>query len=419
MTRKMRLLTTIMTLTFTMNIVGAGDFFLLKKLPDYSCVKYENNTLTFPGNRSHFISLYSQIDSMLYSNSGQISILHIGGSHVQAGFFGDQMRRNLSDSISGTHCGKGVLFPFKAMKTNAPTNYRISVTGKWNRTRCVDRSLSLELGITGAAISSRDSLASIYFNLNPNDTVDIWKYNSLTLFIEDSLDCVNPLLICGNDTISVTNSSSGFATFQLPYETSDGTIIFPNIETSPITIRGLFPQNDRMGIVYHEAGINGASVQSWLKCSHFEQDLAQIIPDLVILAVGINDANVPPARFDAELFKRNYRKLIDRIKKINPNCAFIFVTNNDCRLNIRKYRKRFNPNTEKVEKIFFELAEEYDGAIWNLYRIMGGARSANTCYKTNLMHRDRIHFTRAGYELLGDLLYNALITDYLETGGDN
>lgn len=50
---------------------------------------------------------------------------------------------------------------------------------------------------------------------------------------------------------------------------------------------------------------------------------------------------------------------------------------------------------------------------------MGGARSANTWYKTNLMHSDRIHFTRAGYELLGDLLYNALITDYLETGGDN
>ena len=30
-----------------------------------------------------------------------------------------------------------------------------------------------------------------------------------------------------------------------------------------------------------------------------------------------------------------------------------------------------------------------------------------------LIRHDRLHFTHQGYELLGDLLYNALLTDYL------
>ena len=65
-----------------------------------------------------------------------------------------------------------------------------------------------------------------------------------------------------------------------------------------------------------------------------------------------------------------------------------------------------------------ELAAEYGGAVWDQYAIMGGSRSSALWRGKGLMRPDRIHFTAEGYRLVGDLLYNALITDYLETNGN-
>ena len=185
------------------------------------------------------------------------------------------------------------------------------------------------------------------------------------------------------------------------------------------TLTGIVPENGRDGITYHATGINGADVPAWLRCGHLERDLRLVHPDLAIFGIGINDANVPPGRFDPEAFKANYRQLIALFQAANPHCALLFVTNNDCLLNLgRRYGKRTNPNTARVALAMKELAAEYGGAVWDQYAIMGGSRSSALWRGKGLMRPDRIHFTAEGYRLVGDLLYNALITDYLETNGN-
>ena len=59
-----------------------------------------------------------------------------------------------------------------------------------------------------------------------------------------------------------------------------------------------------------------------------------------------------------------------------------------------------------------ELAAEYGGAIFDCYGLMGGQASSNAWVRAGLQRRDHIHFSRQGYELWGDLLYNALMTAY-------
>ncbi|HIE15346.1 MAG TPA: hypothetical protein EYP69_00300, partial [Bacteroidales bacterium] len=56
-----------------------------------------------------------------------------------------------------------------------------------------------------------------------------------------------------------------------------------------------------------------------------------------------------------------------------------------------------------------EVAKKYNLAVWNLYKIMGGFNSSQKWYLMNLMKRDRIHFTRKGYELKGDLFFSAFL----------
>jgi hypothetical protein len=43
---------------------------------------------------------------------------------------------------------------------------------------------------------------------------------------------------------------------------------------------------------------------------------------------------------------------------------------------------------------------------------MGGLNSVVLWEKNNLAQRDKIHFTREGYLLLGDLFFNALMNNF-------
>ena len=73
-----------------------------------------------------------------------------------------------------------------------------------------------------------------------------------------------------------------------------------------------------------------------------------------------------------------------------------------------------NPNGKVVQQAFKERAKDYGGAVWDQFDVMGGLKSMQAWEKAGLAQKDKIHFTRDGYQLMGDLLYNALITDYLE-----
>ena len=61
-----------------------------------------------------------------------------------------------------------------------------------------------------------------------------------------------------------------------------------------------------------------------------------------------------------------------------------------------------------------EMGKDYNAAVWNQFDIMGGLKSMEEWEKAGLAKKDKVHFTNEGYKLLGDLLYNALITRYIE-----
>ena len=192
-------------------------------------------------------------------------------------------------------------------------------------------------------------------------------------------------------------------------------------DSARFVIRGIYPEGGEQRIVYTESGVNGASVPSWLRCDLLKEELSRICPpDLVIFGIGINDANVPPSRFNVEAFKASYRNLMDELRNVNPDVCFLFITNNDCWLRFGRQRRTMNRNTQKVEQAMMELASESNGAVWNQFRIMGGYGSSNRWVNARLMKRDHIHFLREGYELLADLLYNAIQASPIPSkGGEN
>jgi lysophospholipase L1-like esterase len=92
--------------------------------------------------------------------------------------------------------------------------------------------------------------------------------------------------------------------------------------------------------------------------------------------------------------------------------SFIFVTNNDTYYN-RKYPNR---NALKVQEVMQNLAEKHNGAVYDMFAIMGGLGSIDDWRDNNLAAKDRIHLTKRGYELQADLMFEAFrnsFGDYL------
>jgi lysophospholipase L1-like esterase len=384
-------------------------------LPEYSFIDYSYNAIQVPGEDSTRLNRFFQkIDTLLQEGRGRINMLHIGGSHVQADLFSHAMRRNLDILNGDFQTPRGLVFPFSVAKTNNPANYKVTYSGQWNAVRNVQRNREIPLGMSGIAVYTSDPSAQINIFLN-SDENRRWELTQLRLlgYVEDGSDGVMPVLYYNNDTIAgYLDLITKTYLFDLPESDYAFSVGFIQTDTVPHTfvVNGFIPEKETPGIVYHSIGINGASVSSYLNSENFEEELHLLEPDLIIFAIGINDAIAKD--FAKEGFCRNYDALIEKIERVNPDCAYVFITNNDSFRRISRRKYRVNTNGPVARKAFYQLAEEHQGGVWDLFSMMGGLRSMQRWQLSGLAQRDKVHFTKEGYRLIGDLFYNAFVDYY-------
>ena len=393
---------------------------LLKPVDDLVFANFDRNQLLYPGDSLAMERFFTKMDSVLFLGKGNVSIMHIGGSHVQAGVFTQQFRNDLLGITPDLIGGQYFIFPFAAGGTNNPSHYRVSSTGTWDYCRnAVRKETDKRMGLAGAAITTSDVNASVSIvsrerrlsAFSPN-----YEFKKVTLIGFSETENVTPVLGYKGTTIKgIHDASQDTYTFLLPALTDSVNIFFESMQ-GEFTLTGMLLENGMPGISVHGVGVNGAAVPSYLRCDDFERDLKLIRPDLVIFGIGINDA--AGTDFDVEQFKRNYDELIRIIKRVNPDCALLFVTNNDSfkyvRVRKRKGRYEVNTNGFLVEKAFLELGKKYNAAVWDQFDVMGGLYSMRNWENAGLAQKDKVHFTSEGYKLIGDLLYNALISRYIE-----
>jgi lysophospholipase L1-like esterase len=263
------------------------------------------------------------------------------------------------------------------------------------------------LGITGIAVYTLDSISEI--RIVHRDSLTKFNTTKITLLgFSDEDEVTIPILWIDNENF--LPSTINFDKRQFVYEDISATDSFAFYlmmeEGMTFTITGILLENENPGITYHSIGVNGASVNAFLRCEHFEEEIPLLAPDMVIFGLGINDAG--EATYNPAAFKENYLTLAHRFKKVNPNCFFVFITNNDSYKKVGK-KYQVNENALTVQKIMYELADELGGAVFDQFAIMGGLRSMEKWRLAKLAQNDRVHFTKAGYELMGKLLYNAII----------
>lgn len=437
-TRFLTILSSCLLLLSTNVPLSAQSVAAKTELPEEVIAK--NTHLRFPGENVAFKGFFGKLNALRKAKAEgrslfkapDINIFHIGGSHVQAGELSNTIRMRIEPTSD-----RGLLFPFRAIKTNGPNSYRFDYTGMWKGSRNVSQQPDAELGLAGAAAITSDKNATITLELRDGGK---WNFQQLLVLGETSDDSVVPFLttqmgdtLLADPILSKIADVEGTWCFQLIRPDSIATLhvkgltrtvsekqnratYLPFEDQHYFVLRGMMPITGRRGVTYTESGVNGASLPSWERCTrHFDQELSLLPPDLAIFGVGINDAFVPENEFDPEDFKQRYRNLVARIRAVSPDCCFLWITNNDCAKRVGRGRKaRYVPNKNgvRVQKAMEELAKEFDGAVFDVYAFMGGLGSANKWVKAGLMKTDHIHFTKEGYQLIGNLLADAIFEEY-------
>ena len=387
---------------------------LMKEVPNYSFAHFERNRILYPGDSLPMERFFQKLDSVLFLGDGNVSIMHIGGSHVQAGVFTQQFRDNLLSIGTDLIGGQSFVFPFTAGNTNNPSYYMVKYTGTWDYCRnAVKTEFKKRLGLAGAAVTTVDSIGSISIITReryPSDMPPTFDFNKVTILGYSETENKEPM-VSYDGTVIQAGTNQPFYTFNLPSCTDSVCILFDSVP-GEFTITGILLESEKSGINVHGVGVNGASVPSYLRCDDFERDLALIKPDLIIFGIGINDA--AEKDFDKWIFKQNYKELIKIIQRVNPDCALLFMTNNDSFKRIKKNKYQVNENGLVAQQAFMEMAKNYNAAVWDQFDVMGGLNSMKAWEDAGLAKKDKVHFTNEGYRLLGDLLYNALIDRYIE-----
>lgn len=348
---------------------------------------------------NHHANQIINLRPVFFSNISPLKIIHIGDSHVQAGFLTHELSRLLSKKFGLNDISVGVVFPFSVLGTNDPAGYKSYHTGKWSYEKANGSKISFGAGLFGSCIHTSDTNATLAFKVLPVKNLNN-RFDRVGIFYISKSFQSFPL-IEGCKSIK-TDSLNGYIEYALPAEVDSIRIQFSKAEKFGITINGVLLINSKSKIMCSSTGLNGATVSGYLKATLLPKQLRLITPQLVLLTLGTNDAysNV----FSNPLFCKDLDSMLTEIKRALPNSQLVMITPNDHLLK----RTFLNPNLILVKNTILSVASKHDIAVWDFHQLMGGEGSIYRWIRFGMASTDGIHLKPSGYRYQAELLFRAL-----------
>lgn len=373
----------------------------------YDFINYDANELhSYEDNNLN--KFFGKMDNLILTGNTKINILHIGDSHIQGGSITNKLRERFQTFAPGLNGGRGFLFPYTLAKTNSPQNYSIRYSGSWSGCRNVESNKNCLLGFSGISATTYSAKASVTISLNPPEGIK-WDFNKIRIFHNEN---TSYLIYPQNADInknSVIIRHEHYTEINLNDYHEEITVQFTKSDVgteNSFVLYGISLDNDDPGIAYHTAGVNGAEVSSYIRCGLFSEHIKPIEPDLIIISLGTNDAYVK--NFDENDFRMKYDTLLTMINTALPNSAIILTTPGD---NYRR-RRYINKSNYKAAEAIHSIAKAKNLTVWDYYEVMGGLKSIASWYRMGLTARDRLHYTKSGYELQANLFFDAFLKEY-------
>ncbi|MDR2466508.1 MAG: GDSL-type esterase/lipase family protein [Prevotellaceae bacterium] len=327
-----------------------------------------------------------------------VSVVHIGDSHIQADFMTGTTRKLMNHYFGNP--GRGLVSPNRLMKSNNGRHYKISSATQWAHSFVV-RPTAVPIGITGLGLKSYGRTAQVSLLTVDESFPGEWDFNSITAY--GDFESSDAYIREAESSVLIDHYAKSFA---LDHLTNQIDIDFVSPDKKEICFFGLNLSNGHRGVFYHSIGINGACFGHYSNKAGFYEQLPSLAPELVIVSMGTNESM---RAFNYSQFYNEIAEFVNRIEKAAPNVTVLLTTPPET-----YSRNRHTPNQRMVQirKTIVDFAENNGYPYWDLFSITGGKGSAPEWNRKQLLTRDKIHFTRRGYEYQGELLFEALMKSY-------
>lgn len=425
---------------------------------------YENSDII---NAEILNPVFEKLYQIKKENKGKVRIVHMGDSHIQADFLTGAARTNLQTTFG--NAGLGFLFPHKLIKTNG--NYLAQYkSNTWFKSYRVTKPVDNEpVGVSGYSLSTSSSSFAIEVNLPDNKNlahaVKILTPNNESMFnlgfssriislggnskkatvhkiktgetlsgiaskynlsisqlknannlSTNSIRAGKVLKIPNQVAVDTSLDMSLFSIQNLIKETTAHTFrsnqsfskfyLLPSGSFNTYTLNGLVIENDSPGITYSGIGVNSARYSDFNKYDLIFEQLQVLEPDVIVVGFGTNESF---DKLNQEDYIKAFNKFKENVKKYCPNTVILATTPPPSSL----YRKYLNTYAQDYATGLVDLAtQEKEIAVWNLFYVFGGLHGVDDNLRQGLMAKDRVHYSKAGYEQQGKLLSDAFIKAY-------
>lgn len=370
------------------------------------------NIPAFINRKSNVINLngadWSHLKSAVKATNPNLSVVHIGDSHIQAEI-GTSVTREMLQLRIGNG-GRGLVSPLRLSGTNQPNDYGFGSSSRWTAQKFMKQPWTSAMGFNGSAITLSGKTGDITLSTAESDE-DYNPFTEITLYHSGRLT-VNSVTGENGEPIpfSISLNDESETKIDLWVSTVKATI---NFSASPgLTLFCASLLDSRPGAVYHAIGNNGATYASYNNIDDFGVGISRLSPDLIILSMGTNEAF---GRRDIAGFKNNVRRMIRTLTKDNPDARILIVTPMECDRRVRRRNGRrrsivytVNDNIRPIRDALIDVAREMNVAVYDWYSVAGGDGAAAKWMSAGLYGKDHVHHTAGGYRLQGYLFYDAL-----------
>lgn len=337
----------------------------------------------------------------------RVNVVHLGDSHLQADEFSGRTRKELQRVYGNP--GRGLVFPYSVARTNGSPDYRTAATsGTWRMKRILSQlpDSMLPVGLNGISLATSDSGAAFTLRI-PALRCPPYQFNQLTLLRQPGPAAFDwqVLEAHGRPLGLVPGVGPGTAAI-VPLDSLRDFVTLRTTHRSPrqtnAVLYGLLLENGQPGVFYHAIGVNGAAVRHYNRYPLFFEQLPLLQPDLFIVSLGTNDAF--NAGFDPVRFAGQLDTLVSGLRRRCPEAEVLLTAPADS----YRARRNRNPDLARLRTVLRAYAQAHDLAYWDFAAVQGGYGSMRAWRQAGLAQADLVHFTHAGYDLQGLLLYLAL-----------
>lgn len=353
------------------------------------------------GNVAALEEVFGKLRALRRGGDSTVTILHVGDSHIQAGYFPGTLREHFQSDFG--NAGRGLITPLKLTGTNEPVDYAITSPNRWSGAKCADWTPAFEVGIGGMAISTGEkNVAFTITSREPFDRITTFHHPKAPMIWEERE------LSTGMQDFAVSEEATHIG-LNRPVTTT--TIYAPVVDPDyamPI-FYGFSLENGQSGVLYHSVGINGASSTLYNRNPKVIERFAALEPDLVVISLGTNDG-MGGSRYNEATCRREMETLVLSVIEQMTEAAVLLTTPMESTISVRS--NTVNKNIVSVRRNIVDIATELGLPYWDFYTAAGGEGAIARWRNKQMAASDRIHLTQGGYTLQGDMLYNAFINSY-------